>query len=58
MDIVIFNLVEIIQSSFELVTLHNDLVYTIHREKKCTAELLDSLLNHTNHFFLVILKLR
>lgn len=34
MDIVIFNLVEIIQSSFELVTLHNDLVYTIHREKK------------------------
>lgn len=48
MDFVNFNLVQIPQFSFTLTTLINDLVYTIQPRTKCTAELLDSLLNHTN----------
>lgn len=54
MDFVNFNLVQIPPFSFTLTTLINDLVYTIQPRTKCTAELLDSLLNHTNPVPLVL----
>lgn len=54
MDFVNSNLIQIPPFSFTLTTLINDLVYTIQPRTKCTAELLDSLLNHTNPVPLVL----